>query len=172
MKKLSLILAALLVSASFAVAQSTPAPTPSPTPATTDLQNFYAAGMSYSAGASPSLAGTGLYAHLLDSSGTYAFTAIDVLPQSVKPFTVTDNVGVGVAQKLTTIGKYPIYASTTAGISWTGANTGWQWNTGAMTPIKIKDGYYIVPSVRLVKSSVSNGSGYQPIVGILFGWGK
>lgn len=138
----------------------------------TEVQNMYAAGVSYNAGASPAVAGTGLYAHLVANTGTYAFTAVDVLPNTLKPLTVNTNFGVGVAQKVATIGSVPVYVPTAAGISFNGANTGWQWNVGALASIKLKGNYYLMPTVRLVKSSVSNGTGYQPIVGVLFGWGQ
>lgn len=142
------------------------------TEAPADLQQIFAGGVSYSVNASPGIAGTGLYAHLVDSSGTYAFTVVDALPNTVKPFTVTTNFGVGVAQKVYTFGKVPIYVPAAAGFSWSGSNTGWQWNGGALASIHIKGNYYVMPTVRFLKSSVSNGSGYQPIIGLLFGWGQ
>jgi hypothetical protein len=150
-------------------AQVTAALTP---PASTGLQNLYAAGASYSVNATPAVAGTALYAHQVNASGTYAFTAIDAVPNTLKPFTVNTNVGAGVAQQVWTIGKIPIFMPTAAGISWNGSNTGWEWGSGALAAIPIKNGYYLMPSVRFLKSSVSNGSGYQPIIGVLFGWGK
>jgi hypothetical protein len=141
--------------------------------APTAVQNFYAAGVSYSVNASPAVAGTALYAHILSAdTGTYAFTAIDALPNTVSPFTVSTNVGAGIAQKVFTLGKVPVYMPTAAGISFNGANTGWQWNGGVLASIHIKNQYYLMPTVRFLKSSVSNGTGYQPIVGVLFGWGQ
>lgn len=136
------------------------------------IQNFYAAGGSYSVNASPSIAGTGFYAHLVANSGTYAFTAVDALPATKKPFTVTSNIGVGIAQKLGCLGKVCAYMPTSAGVSWSGSNTGWQWNGGALVTIPLKNNCYLAPTVRVLKSSVSGGTGYQPIVGLLFGWGK
>ena len=144
----------------------------SQTPAPGNLQNLYAAGASYSVNAIPGVAGTGLYAHLIADTGTYAFTAVDALPNTVKPFTVTTNIGAGIAQKVTTLGKVGIYIPTAAGISWSGTNTGWQWNGGAAAAIPLKNGYYLMPTVRFLKSSVSGGTGYQPIIGMLLGWGK
>lgn len=138
--------------------------------ATADMQNMYAAGISYNVGGNPSIAGTGLYAHLIADTGTYAFTAVDALPNTVKPFTINTNFGLGVAQKIATLNKIPIYVPSAVGVSWTGSNTGWQWNAGALAAIHIKGNYYLMPSVRFLKSSVSNGTGYQPIVGVLFGW--
>jgi len=134
--------------------------------------NVYAAGASFNQSATPAVAGTALYAHLVnDGSGTYAFTVYDVLPELVKPFSVTSNVSVGVAQKLFSIGNVPILVPTSAGISFNGSNTGWAWTTGAMASIKIKGNWRVFPTVRIAKSSIG-GSGYQPIVGVMFGWGK
>lgn len=137
------------------------------------LSNVYAAGISYNPGGSPSIAGTGLYAHLInDGSGTYAFTVVDALPISNKPFTVNTNFGAGIAQKIFTIGKVPVLIPTSAGISYNGTNTGWAWSTGGMLSIKIKDNWHVFPNVRVQKSSVSNGAGYTPVSGLLFGWGQ
>lgn len=138
--------------------------------------NFAAAGVSYLAGGSgvSSVAGTGLYARLLSSSaGSYAFTVIDAVPQTVHPFVVGTNIGVGLAQYVFSIGRAAIYVPTAAGVSWSGTNTGWNWSTGAMASIPPKAGSHarILPSVRMVKSSVSGNSGYQVIVGLAFGWG-
>ncbi len=164
LKRACIVLALLLLSATVLFAQDT---------TTTQLSDIYAGGVSYNVSGSPSLAGTGLYAHRVADSGTYAFTVVDAVPTSVKPVTVTTNFGVGVAQKVFTVGKIPIYIPTAAGASYTGTNTGWAWSTGAMGVIKLKDsGYFLAPSVRLLKSSVSNGDGYQPIVTVMFGWGK
>jgi hypothetical protein len=141
-------------------------------PAHAQFQNIYAGGGSYSVNASPSEAGTALYAHSLGSSGTYAFTAVDALPSTLKPFTVTSNIGAGIAQRVFTVGTVPVYMPTAAGISWSGTNTGWQWSGGALVGIRLTGNYYLLPSVRFLKSSVSGGTGYQPIFGLLFGWAK
>ena len=134
--------------------------------------NLGGIGISYNPGGSPSIAGTGLYAKLINSSsGTWAFTVIDALPTTLKPFSVTNNVGVGIGQKVVTINGIPIYVPTTAGISWTGTNTGWQGSTGGMAVVGIKGSLKLLPSIRLLKSSVNNNSGYQVIVGIGVGWG-
>lgn len=136
------------------------------------FKNLYAAGLSYNSGASPSIAGTGLYARSVDSVGTYAFTAVDVLPQSVRPFSVNSNFSAGLAQKLFSIGKYPVFVPTSAGVSFDGQNTGWAWTGGGLTSIPVKKNFRLLPGVRFVKSSVSNGSGYQLIGSVLFGWGQ
>lgn len=153
-----------------AAAQTAPAPTPAPAaPA-----NIYAGGVSFNSSASPAIAGTGLYARAVDSVGTYAFTVVDFVPNTLKPFTVTSNVSIGAAQKVFTLGSVPIFVPTAAGVSFNGWNTGWGWSTGAMASIKLKktSNWRIFPHVRIVKSSVSGGSGYQPIVGVLFGWAQ
>lgn len=147
--------------ASFAVAQ-------------TQVSNLYAAGVSYNNSGSPTVAGTGLYAHAItDGSGTYAFTVVDALPQSVKPFTVNTNFGAGIAQKAFSIGSVPVFVPTAAGISYNGSAVGWQWNTGLLTSIPLKGklaNWRVLPSIRVLKSSV--GTGYQPIFGIMFGYAK
>lgn len=137
------------------------------------VSNLYVAGGSFSPGASPAFAGTALYAHSINASGTYAFTLIDVLPNTFKPFTVNTNVGIGIGQKIATIAGLPVFIPTAAGISWNGSNTGWAWTTGAAVPFQLKkSNWYLMPNVRVLKSSVSGGTGYQPILGLLFGWGQ
>lgn len=167
----ALLALTICITATMAMAQTTPPPAPPPA---ANLQNIYAAGVSYSVGATPAVAGTGLYAHLIADStgGTYAFTAIDALPSTVKPFTVMTNVGAGIGQKVATIGKVAVYMPTAAGISFNGSNTGWQWSGGALAAIHLKGSYYLMPSARFLKSSVGNGSGYQPIIGVLLAWGQ
>jgi hypothetical protein len=160
--KIILLLAMLAVFPSLSRAQTTPVP-----------QNIYAGGISFNNAASPAIAGTGLYARLLSqSAGTYAFTAVDVLPNTLKPLTVTSNFSTGVAQKVFTVAGVPIYVPTSAGVSYTGSNTGWNWNTGAMASIKLKKNWRFFPNVRVLKSSVSNGSGVQLTVGVFFGYEK
>jgi len=144
-----------------------------------DPANLYFAGTSYSQGATPSVAGTALYARkLADNNGytTYAFTMVDAIPASIKPFTVSTNIGAGVAQKAFTVAGIPVYIPTAAGISFNGNSVGWVWNTGVGGPFEIKrkgEGthWYVMPTVRINKASIG-GSGYQPIVGVLFGWGQ
>lgn len=153
----------------FALTVTFAAPAPAQAPAP---KNVYAAGVSWNQSATPAVAGTALYARAVDAAGTYAFTAVDVLPSSVKPFTVTTNMGVGIAQKVFSIGKIPIYVPTAAGISWNGSNTGWQWSTGALASIRLgkNSNWHVFPMVRFARSNVSNSSGVQPILGIAIGW--
>lgn len=136
--------------------------------------NIYAGGVSWNQSAVPAVAGSALYARALDSaSGTYAFTVVDLLPNTTKPFTVTSNVSVGVAQKIFSLGKVPIFVPTSAGVSFSGSNTGWAWSTGGMADIKLgkKSNWRVFPMVRVARSNVS-GSGMQPIVGVMVGWGQ
>lgn len=158
MKKLMLVFAVLALSlAAFAQ----------------NASNIYAAGGSYNQSGSPSVAGTALYAHLVnDGSGTYVFSMFDALPASHSPFTVTTNLGGGIAQKLATIAGVSLYVPTSAGVSFSGSNLGWQWNTGVLASIPIKNSWKVMPNVRVIKSSVSGGTGYQPVIGLLVGWGK
>lgn len=139
------------------------------------VQNLYAAGVSYSPGASPSVAGTALYAHQVSADtapGMYAFTAVDILPNTVKPLTVSTNIAVGVAQKLFTVGKYSVYTPLAAGFSVTGTNAGWNWSTGGCADVPLKGSYGLMPCVRVLKNNVGNGTGYQLIPGVLFRIGK
>ena len=133
--------------------------------------NIYAGGISWNQNASPQIAGTGLYARKVSDS-TYAFTSVDVLPTTLKPFSVTTQFGAGVAQKVLTINNVRIYVPTSAGVSYNGSNTGWAWSTGGMAVLTVKGNWRAMPNVRVVKSSVSNNTGYQLIVGALFGWGQ
>jgi hypothetical protein len=138
-----------------------------------DVSNLYMGGASYSPAGTPSTAGSALYAHAVNNSGTYAFTMIDALPASYKPFTVTTNVGVGIAQSIFTVSGVPVFVPTAAGISYTGSNVGWTWSSGVGFPLQYKkSNWYIMPTIRILKSSVTGSTGYQPIVGILLGWGQ
>lgn len=164
-----LVVGGLLAFPSTVCAQTTATALPS---------NIYAVGASYNPGATHPVAGTALYAKLASSdTDTYGFTALDVLPVSTKPFTVSTNVSVGVAQKVLTFESIKFYVPTSAGISITGSNTGWAWTGGVLADYPIKKSgaatqFHLLPNVRYLKSSVSNGSDYQLTGGILVGWGK
>lgn len=167
-KQLGLFLLLLTVPISGRAQTATVPPLPAK-----PFSNIYAAGVSWNQNATPQIAGTGLYARIVDAStGTYAFTALDALPASVKPFTVSTNIGAGIAQKVFSIGKAQVFIPTAAGISFNGSNTGWQWNGGALVSIPVKGSFRVMPVARFLKSSVSGGSSYQPIIGVLFGWGS
>lgn len=143
------------------------------TPAQTvsqSVSNLYTAGLSYNASADQKFAGTAMYSHQLNNAGTYAFTLIDALPGANK--TVTTNIGIGVAQKVATIAGHDVFAPTSAGISFSGVATGWAYTGGLAVPVQYKStGWYVMPSVRFLKSSIS-GAGYQVIPGVQFGFGK
>lgn len=139
---------------------------------TSQPQNFYAVGASFNPGASPQVAGNLLYGHLLNDSGTYAFSDVDIIPNTIRPFTVTTNVGAGIAQKIASFGKYDVWVPSAAGVSINGGNTGWQWNGGAAVSVPIKPSWFLLPNVRFLKSSVSGGTGYQIIAGVDIGFGK
>lgn len=134
-----------------------------------DGNNIYGVGASYSVNSKPGVAGSLLYARaMLPDSKTWAFTHADFVPNSMKPFTVTNNIGAGLAQNVVTFGKVPIFCVTGAGVSWTGVNTGFQFNGGCLAAIQVK-GLLFMPAGRFFKSSVSNGTGYQPIIGAYIG---
>jgi hypothetical protein len=134
------------------------------------VTNIYLGGVSYNPGADQKVAGTGIYARQLNTSGTYAFTLVDFLPGANK--TVTSNVGVGVAQKIATIDGHDIFGTGATAISFSGSSTGWAWTGGALIPFRIKGNWYAAADVRFLKSSVSGGAGYQVIPGVRFGWGQ
>jgi hypothetical protein len=143
-----------------------------PCVAQNNFSEVYAGGVSYSFNAHPSIAGTGMFAKSVNDYGTYAFTAIDAVPQTLKPFTVTNNMSYGIAQKIATINGIPIWSPLAAGFSWNGQNFGWSYNSGGCATIRVKGNWLVMPCARFTKSSVSNGSGFQPIFGAYIGWGK
>lgn len=143
-------------------------------PTATLPASFYAAGASYNPSASPQFAGTLLIAKNVTVSGSNqrVFTVVDVLPVNLQTLTVSTNIGIGDALKVATIAGHEVYAPTSAGISYTGSNTGWNWTTGVAVPFKVRadKSWYAVPNVRVLKSSVAGG--YQLVPGVLFGWGQ
>jgi hypothetical protein len=171
------LLAVLLLIGMGTLLTATASAQTSSTTTTTLPTNVYAAGVSYNNGNSTPVAGTALYARVASAeNGTFAFTALDVLPTAYKPFTVSTNVSVGVAQKVWSLNGITFYMPTSAGVSITGSNTGWTWTGGILAdyPIKRKGvatSYRVMPNVRFLKSSVSNGSDYQLIAGVMIGIG-
>jgi hypothetical protein len=161
-----------LVTAVFAVASLACAQTAAPAAPPAPIQTGYAGGISYNPGADKPVAGTGLFFHAIAGSNTYAFSAVDAVPATLKPFTISTNVGVGVAQKVARIGGIDVFAPVATGVEFTGQNVGWQWNGGALAVIPIKNSrYFVAPNLRFLKGSVTSGSGYQVIAGVLFGFG-
>lgn len=133
--------------------------------------NIYAIGPSYNPSATPQIAGSAFYGRRL-ADNTYGFTELDALPEPVKPFTVSTNVGMGVAQKLVTFRNVPIYGAMGTGIHWTGSATDWQWNGGFLAAIPLKKACatcYLMPNARFL--SVGGGQ-YRPILGFWFGFGQ
>jgi hypothetical protein len=151
------LIAALCLFAAAAFGQ-----TPQPT------TNFASVGAS-SDGAKTAF--TALYARLISDSGTYAFSVLDAVPTSVRPVNVVTSFSAGIAQRALTIGKAEVFVPTSAGISYSGSATGWQWSTGALIAIPIKQSRWrIAPNVRVLKSSV-DPAGYRLIGGVMFGSG-
>lgn len=151
--------------------------------------NVYAAGSSFSPGASPAIDGTGFYAHLLagnctsstTASGTttsckptYGVSIYDVLPESVNPFRVTTNLSVGVAQQVFELNGLKVFVPASGGITTTGTNTGWNFTGGGLLDYTFKKNgapthWHLMPNARWVCSNVNGGSGCQITGGLLIG---
>ncbi len=163
------LLPLLLLTAIAGFAQTT-----TPALSVTDPLNIWALGLSWNQSASASMsqqfAGTAMYAREQNTAGTYAFTVIDAVPTSFKPFTTVTNMGVGIGQKLpfTILGFTP-YATAAAGPSWSGANTGWNWNGGFMATRPLKNKWWWGPAARVIRSSVNQNSGNQYIFSAMVG---
>lgn len=140
-----------------------------------DYGNTASAGVSIKPGDSAPVAGTALYTRRL-ADKTRAFVALDAVPTNTRPFAVTTNVGVGIAQRVgpaITVWRREItfWIPTSAGVSWSGVHVGWKWDGGGLANIPLKGPTAIQPNVRFVKSSINNHSDYQVIGGALFSWG-
>ena len=143
----------------------------------TEPLNVYAFGGSWnqsvSSQTSQQFAATVMYARSQTQSGTYAFTALDIVPTSVQPVTLTNQTSIGIGQRVLTLAGWRAYLTGATGPSWTGTNAGWAWIVGGMATHAIgKGGWMIMPNVRTIKSSVNNNSGYQLILGAMFGFGR
>lgn len=130
---------------------------------------FIAAGLSVNPRAEAAIAGTGLFAKHVYKE-TFAFTTLDALPD--KRGGIETNISVGVAEKVFEFRHLPIFVPAELGLSYQGSHEGWDWSTGVLLSVKAGKHLYVFPTVRLEKSSVSEGTGVQPIVGVLFGWGQ
>ena len=163
MKHIFTSLFLLLAFAAAAFAQATP----------TDPLNIWGVGVSWnqsaSSDASQQFAGTAFYAREQNTKGTYAFNVIDAVPTSFKPFTTVTNIGVGLGQRLVTVGSWNLYGTATAGPSWSGQSTGWDWSGGALATHPIKGKWWFGGNARIIRSSVNNNSGNQYIFGFLIG---
>lgn len=137
------------------------------------LTNFYGIGGNYNgANANPSFSGSAFWAHKLADTGTFSFTGVDAYPISVKPFTVVTNTFTGVLQRVLTVGKVDLFITSGAGVSVSGQNVGLGWNAGGAGVFKIKNNIFLATTVRVQKSAVSNGAGYQLQPGISVVWGQ
>lgn len=130
--------------------------------------NYAAIGTTYNHGAIPAIAGSALFAKRV-TGDTFSFTVVDALPTTYKPFTVSTQWATGIAQKVVQIGNVGIFVPMAAGITYSGTNTGWVWNSGVLVGIPLKGTWVLYPVVRVSKSSVANS--YQVFGGILIGWG-
>jgi hypothetical protein len=175
---------ALILAGYAAAAQAPPTPTP--------YNNIYAFGVSYNNASSPSVDGTALYARLVaantsststaagtttSSYPTYAFTALDILPVSIKPFEVSTNMSVGVAQRIFNFNNVNFFIPVSAGPAITGTNVGWNWTSGILADIPITKGgkptnWGIMPNVRWLQTNINGGSVYQLTGGILIRLGQ
>jgi hypothetical protein len=145
-------------------------------PATEPI-NLYAVGGSWNQSASgitaQQYAATAMYARAQTAAGTYAFTAIDLVPTSMTPVTLTTQTSVGIAQRVLSVAGWNIYATAASGPSWTGTNTGWAWLAGGMASHAVgKGNWRVMPNVRAIKSSINNNSGVQLIIGVMVGFGQ
>ena len=155
--------------------------------------NLYAFGVSYNNANSPSVDGTALYARMVAANvssttttaagttttayPTYAFTALDILPVSIKPFEVSTNMSVGVAQRIFNLNGINVFIPVSAGPAITGTNLGWNWTSGLLLDYQIKKAgvptnWHIMPNLRWLQTNVNGGSVYQLTGGILIGLGQ
>lgn len=154
---------ALLLGAVLCPAQTAPtAPTRNALP-----DNIYAFGFTVNPNASPVGSGTAMYGRLLDTKGTYAIAVLDAVPTTTAPYTVTTNPSAGVAQLFLNNGNLKVFATPSAGLSYTGTNTGYSYALGGLATYDISPKYAVGFGGRLFKSNVSN-SGYQPSLSVEF----
>lgn len=144
--------------------------------------DIYGAGAAFAPGTGQPYAATAFEAHNI-SGNSYTFTDFILVPTKVTNSvtnpdgTVTTktnivfskNIGVGVAQKLFDMGKYPLFTTGTAGPSWTGSDTTWQFQYGVTVPIRIKkSNFFIMPVV----TGNSSPNGTQAMYQICIAYGK
>ena len=145
-----------------------------PVHAQTMPTTLYGVGMAGSPYATPPVAGMGLFAKQITGT-TYSATLFQVIPNNQQKFTVTSNVGTGIAQQLFVIPgtKYAVYGMATGGISWQSSNVGLSFNGAATVPLRYKkSNWYALPFVGWNKSAVANGTGYQLTAGTIVSWGN
>jgi hypothetical protein len=129
--------------------------------------NIYAFGLTYNPNASPVVAGTGLYGRLVDNKGTYAVAVLDVVPTTAQPYTITTNPSAGVAQEFYAHANLKVFVTPSAGLSYSGTNTGYSYAMGGLITYDLSPSYALGFGGRLFKSNIS-GSGYQPAISFEF----
>ncbi len=129
--------------------------------------NIYAFGATVNPNGSPIVSGTGLYGRLVDTKGTYAIAVLDVVSTTSAPYTVTTNPSAGIAQEFINNGRVKVFVTPSAGLSYTGTNTGYSYALGGLITYDLTPKYSIGFGGRLFKSNVSN-SGYQPAISVEF----
>ena len=130
--------------------------------------NIYAFGPTFNPNASPFVSGTMMYGRLMDGAkGTYAVGVVDAVPTTTAPVTVTTTASAGVAQLFLNNGKLKLFATTSAGLSYTSTNAGYGYALGGMATYDINAKYAIGFGGRLYKSNISN-SGDQPTLSVEF----
>ena len=180
-KVVPLILVVLMLGVA-AQAQTAPAVTAPAFPT-----SVYGVGVSYDNGATPSMAGTLTFSHLLTSTDTactnlvsvcYGYTVLDILPVTFSPTVVSTNVGVGVAQKALTIGKVNFFVPVGIGPTITGTNVGWNWSGGGLADVPItkagqSTNWHFQPNIRFVNANVNGvNNGYRLIFGFNFAFAQ
>lgn len=164
--KLPVVLLAMLALSVAASAQTeAPAATVSQS-----IANIYLAGVSANPSADQKISGTTIWGHAVTGSGTFAYTVADFLPGD--NHTVTTNIATGVAQKLATIDGHDVFGTGAIGPSFSSNAVGYSWNSGVLVPLQVKPHWFVAPTLRFLKSSVSGGAGYQVIAGVTAGWGQ
>jgi len=163
LKKLLLFVVPTLLLTAVASAQVTPgAPTLTSLP-----NNIYAFGPTFNPNATPVISGTAFYGRKLDDKGTYAIAGMDIMTGSTAPFTVTSNPFTGVAQQFYSSGRLHVFATPSAGLSYSGTNTGYSYALGGLIVYDLSPSYALGFGGRAFKSNISN-SGYEPAVSLEF----
>jgi len=132
-------------------------------------ENFAALGGSFNQYADPSIAGNLLYAQRLGADdSTYNFNFVDIVSKQEDTFKVATSVTFGLAQKMLTFGRAKVYVTTGVGFLAGDENLGYSWTGGGAVAIPLGKGFQFVPNVRFLKSSLTD---FQPIFGLMLGWG-
>jgi hypothetical protein len=137
-------------------------------PLTLPFRDVVAMGAAWNQQAAPQINGMLVYATRI-AEGLYSFNLVDITPSTYKPFTITTNITIGLAQYMRTVGPARIYTVATAGVGAGGNTAGLAWTAGgvAMVPVG-KKGLCLLLSVRALKNTMSD---FQGVYGIAIGWG-